>query len=125
MPSLFKFPYAPPTNCEAKQCDWRHVRPSISAPVIRGDMHMTALHSLFNEADLTFGLLLSVCLGSILGLIMDQHLGHLIFGSAVGVLLVLLYFVSYSLSVLWMAGLRHGVIMVTVFVWSIILSVAL
>jgi hypothetical protein len=85
---------------------------------------MTSLRAFFSEADLALGLILSICLGSIVGFIIDHHLGRLIFSSAVGVSIILVYIASYSISAMWMVGFPQGLVVVAVFVWSIILSSA-
>ena len=77
---------------------------------------------LLSNIDLVLGLVLSVVLGSVLGLVMSQPLGHLILGSALGVVFLLTYMVSYSLGAIWMMGAQQGLLVVSVFVWCIILS---
>lgn len=86
---------------------------------------MTSLRSLFSETDLVFGLILSVCLGSSVGFVMDHHLSRLIVSSGLGATILLLYLVSYSISAIWMVGLPQGLVVVAAFVWSILLSSAL
>ena len=77
---------------------------------------------LLNNIDLALGLVLSVVLGSVVGLAMSHPLGHLIFGSALGVIFLLTYIMSYSLGAIWMMGAQQGLIVVSVFVWCVILS---
>ena len=86
---------------------------------------MASLRSFLSEADLVLGLILSICLGSIVGFVIDHHLGRLIFSSAVGATILLVYIASYSISAMWMVGFPQGLVVVAVFVWSIILSSAL
>jgi hypothetical protein len=76
----------------------------------------------FNNADLALGLLLSIVLGSVVGLTMSHPLGHLILGSALGVIFLLTYVASYSLGTLWMMGAQRGLVVVSVFIWCIILT---
>jgi hypothetical protein len=75
-----------------------------------------------NNTDLALGLLLSVVLGSVVGLAMSHPLGHLILGSVLGVMFLLTYIVSYSLGAIWMMGAQQGLIVVSVFVWCVIVS---
>jgi hypothetical protein len=75
-----------------------------------------------NNTDLALGLVLSVVLGSVIGLAMSQPLGHLILGSALGVIFLLTYMASYSLGAIWMMETQQGLIVVSVFVWCVILS---
>ncbi len=75
-----------------------------------------------NNTDLALGLVLSVVLGSVIGLAMSHPLGHLILGSALGVTFLLTYMASYSLGAIWMMGTQQGLIVVSVFVWCVILS---
>jgi hypothetical protein len=77
---------------------------------------------LLNNIDLALGLVLSVVLGSVVGLAMSHPLGHLILGSALGVIFLLTYVASYSLGAIWMMGTQQGLIVVSVFVWCVILS---
>jgi hypothetical protein len=80
------------------------------------------VRQLLNNTDLTLGLALSVVLGSAVGFAMSHPLGHLILGSALGVIFLLTYMVSYSLGAIWMMGAQQGLIVVSVFVWCVILS---
>jgi hypothetical protein len=75
-----------------------------------------------DNIDLALGLLLSVVLGSVVGLAMRHPLGHLILGSALGVIFLLTYMASYSLGAIWMMGTQQGLIVVSVFIWCVILS---
>jgi hypothetical protein len=77
---------------------------------------------LLNNIDLALGLVLSVVLGSVVGLAMSHPLGHLILGSALGVIFLLTYMASYSLGTIWTMGTQQGLIVVSVFVWCVILS---
>jgi hypothetical protein len=63
-----------------------------------------------------------VVLGSVIGLAMRHPLGHLILSSALGVIFLLTYMASYSLGAIWMMGTQQGLIVVSVFVWCVILS---
>jgi hypothetical protein len=83
---------------------------------------MKWVHRLLNNTDLALGLVLSVILGSAVGLAMSHPLGHLILGSALGVTFLVIYVASYSFGTIWMMGAQQGLIVVSVFVWSIILS---
>jgi hypothetical protein len=83
---------------------------------------MRLVRQLVNNADLALGLVLSVVLGSVVGLAMSHPLGHLILGSALGVMLLFIYVASYSLGTIWMMGAQQGLLVVSVFVWCIILS---
>jgi hypothetical protein len=51
-----------------------------------------------------------------------EPLGHLILGSTLGVIFLLTYMASYSLGAIWMMGPQQGLIVVSVFVWWVILS---
>jgi hypothetical protein len=75
-----------------------------------------------NNTDLALGLVLSMVLGSVIGLAMSHPLGHLILGSALGVIFLLTYMASFSLGAIWMMGTQQGLIVVSVFVWCVILS---
>jgi hypothetical protein len=77
---------------------------------------------LANNPDLVLGLVLSVILGSVVGLAMTHPIGHLIFGSILGVSFLVVYVASYSLGTMWMMGPQQGLVVVSVFVWCIILS---
>jgi hypothetical protein len=79
-------------------------------------------HYLVNNIDLALGLVLSVVLGSVVGLALSHPLGHLMLGSALGVFFLLTYMASYSLGAIWMMGTQQGLIVVSVFVWCVILS---
>jgi hypothetical protein len=83
---------------------------------------MEWVRQLVNNTDLALGLVLSIVLGSVVGLAMSHPLGHLILGSALGVIFLLIYVASYSLGAIWMMGAQQGLIVVSVFVWCIILS---
>jgi hypothetical protein len=80
------------------------------------------VRQVLNNTDLALGLVLSVVLGSVIGLAMSHPLGHLILGSALGVIFLLTYMASYSLGAIWMMGTQQGLIVVSVFVWCVILS---
>ena len=77
---------------------------------------------LLDNIDLALGLVLSVVLGSVVGLAMSHPLGHLMLGSALGVIFLLTYMASYSLEAIWMVRTQQGLIVVSVFVWCAILS---
>ena len=83
---------------------------------------MRWVRQVLNNTDLALGLVLSVVLGSVIGLAMSHPLGHLILGSALGVIFLLTYMASYSLGAIWMMGTQQGLIVVSVFVWCVILS---
>ena len=83
---------------------------------------MSWLHQLLNNTDLALGVALSVVLGSVVGLAMSHPLGHLILGSVLGVIFLITYVASYSLGAIWMMGAQQGLLVVSVFVWCIILS---
>lgn len=80
------------------------------------------VRQVLNNTDLALGLVLSVVLGSVIGLAMSHPLGHLILGSALGLIFLLTYMASYSLGAIWMMGTQQGLIVVSVFVWCVILS---
>jgi len=42
-------------------------------------------------------------------------------GSALGVIFLVIYVASYSLGAIWMMGAQQGLVVVSVFVWSVIL----
>jgi hypothetical protein len=83
---------------------------------------MGRVRQLLNNIDLALGLGLSVVLGSVVGLAMSHPLGHLILGSALGVMCLCIYVASYSLGAIWMMGAQQGLLVVSVFVWTILLS---
>ena len=83
---------------------------------------MKWVRHLLTNIDLALGLVLSIVLGSVVGLAMSHPLGHLILGSALGVIFLLTYMVSYSAGAIWMMGAQQGLIVVSVFVWCVILS---
>jgi hypothetical protein len=87
--------------------------------------HVAWTRFLVHETDLACGLGLSICLGVILGLIIGHPLGRLICGSALGVTVLVLYVLSYSLGTIWMIGMQQGLVVVTVFVWCTLLSTVL
>jgi hypothetical protein len=80
------------------------------------------LRQVLNNTDLALGLVLSVVLGSVVGLALSHPLGHLIMGSALGVMFLLIYVASYSLGAIWMMGAQQGLLVVSIFVWCVILS---
>jgi hypothetical protein len=86
---------------------------------------MTWVRRLFHDTDLVFGIMLSICLGSLVGLVVDHPLGRLIYSSAMGAIILLTYLLSYCLAAIWLVGLQQGLVIVSVFVWCIILSSAL
>jgi hypothetical protein len=83
---------------------------------------MRWVHQLLDNTDLALGLVLSVVLGSVVGFAMSHPLGHLILGSALGVVFLVIYVASYSLGAIWMMGAQQGLVVVSVFVWCVILS---
>jgi hypothetical protein len=86
---------------------------------------MAWIRRLVHQTDLALGLVLSICLGVMLGLLMGHPLGRLICGSVTGVTVLLLYVASYSIGAIWMIGMQPGLVVVTVFVWCMLLSSAL
>jgi hypothetical protein len=80
------------------------------------------VRQVLNNTDLALGLVLSVVLGSVVGLALSHPFGHLIMGSALGVMFLLIYVASYSLGAIWMMGAQQGLLVVAVFVWCVILS---
>ena len=86
---------------------------------------MAWIRTLVKETDLAFGLVLSICLGVVLGLLMGHPLGRLMCSSAIGVTVLLLYVLSYSIGAIWMIGMQQGLVVVSVFVWSLLFSSAL
>jgi hypothetical protein len=85
---------------------------------------MAWFRALAHVNDLTLGLGLSVCLGVFLGLLMGHPWGRLICGSAIGVAALLLYVLCYSIGTIWLIGVQQGLVVVTVFVWCLLLSSA-
>ncbi len=83
---------------------------------------MAWIRTLVHETDLAFGLVLSICLGVVLGLLMGHPLGRLICGSTTGLTALSLYIFSYSIGAIWMMGMQQGLVVVTVFVWCMLLS---
>ena len=83
---------------------------------------MNWLYQLGKNTDLVLGLVLSVVLGSVIGLTMSHPLGHVLFGSALGVTFLVMYVGSYSLGAIWMMGTQQGLLVVSAFVWCMILS---
>jgi hypothetical protein len=83
---------------------------------------MRWVRQVLNNTDLALGLVLSVVLGSVVGFAMSHPLGHLLMGSALGVMSLLIYVASYSLGAIWMMGAQQGLLVVSVFVWCVILS---
>jgi hypothetical protein len=53
---------------------------------------------------------------------MSHPLGHLSLGSALGVGFMLTYVASYSLGAIWMMGAQRRLVVVSVFIWCIILT---
>ncbi|HXH14431.1 MAG TPA: hypothetical protein VNP04_32285 [Alphaproteobacteria bacterium] len=83
---------------------------------------MQWIRPIIDHADLALGLLLSVVLGSVVGLTMSHPLGHLLFGSALGVTFLVLYVVCFSLGAIRMMGAQQGLVVVSAFVWCVLLS---
>jgi hypothetical protein len=80
------------------------------------------IRRLSKHTDLAMGLMLSVVLGSVVGLVTGHPLGHLLLGSTLGIMVLLIYVASYSLGTIWLMGAQPGLLVVSVFVWCIILS---
>jgi hypothetical protein len=74
------------------------------------------------HADLALGLLLSVVLGSVVGLTISHPLGHLLFGSALGAIFLVAYALGFAFGAIRMMGAQQGLVVVCTFVWCIILS---
>jgi hypothetical protein len=53
---------------------------------------------------------------------LTMGLGHVLFGSGLGVVLLVIYVGSYSLGAIWMMGAQQGLVVVSALVWCIILS---
>jgi hypothetical protein len=83
---------------------------------------MQWIRPLVNHADLALGLMLSVVLGSVVGLTMSHPLGHLLFGSALGVAFLVIYVGGFSLGAIRMMGAEQGLVVVSAFVWCVLLS---
>jgi hypothetical protein len=89
------------------------------------ERHVAWVRFLAHETDLACGLGVSICLGVVLGLVIGHPLGRLICGSAIGVTILLLYVLSYSIGTIWMIGIHQGLVVITVFIWCTLLSSAL
>lgn len=74
------------------------------------------------HTDLALGLMLSVILGSVVGLTLSHPLGHLLAGSALGAMFLIIYVSAYSLGAIWMMGAQQGLVVVTAFVWCMLVS---
>jgi hypothetical protein len=83
---------------------------------------MDRLRQLAHQVDLLLGLVVSIVLGTIVGSVIGHPLAHPIFSSAIGVAILLLYLSGYSLGTMWVLGLERGLMVVTVFVWCVIVS---
>lgn len=83
---------------------------------------MVWIYRLVKNTDLALGLMLSIVLGSVVGLTMSHPLGHMLFGSALGVIFLIIYVGCYSLGAIWMMGTQRGLLIVSAFVWCVILS---
>ena len=83
---------------------------------------MASVRQLLNNIDLALGLMLSVVLGSVVGIAISHPLCRLILGSALGVIFLLAYIASYSLGAIWMMGTQQGLIVVSVFIWCVVLA---
>lgn len=83
---------------------------------------MSWTHQLANYTDLALGLMLSVVLGSMVGLTMSHPLGHLLFGSALGVTFLVMYVLCFTFGAIRMMGAQQGLMIVSTFVWCILLS---
>jgi hypothetical protein len=53
---------------------------------------------------------------------MTHPLGHLLFGSALGVAFLVIYTLSFTLGAVRMMGAQQGLVVVCAFVWCILLS---
>ena len=84
---------------------------------------MAWIRRLVNYTDLALGLMLSVVLGSVVGLTMSHPLGHLLFGSALGVTFLMVYVLCFTFGAIRMMGAQQGLVVVSAFVWCILLSV--
>jgi hypothetical protein len=80
------------------------------------------IRRLASYTDLALGLVLSVVLGSAVGLTLSHPLGHLLAGSALGALFLIIYVGAYSFGAIWMMGTRQGLVVVTTFVWCMLVS---
>jgi len=83
---------------------------------------MDRIRRLANQVDMLLGLLVSIVLGSIVGSVIGHPLAHPIISSAIGMAILLLYLSGYSLGTLWVLGLERGLMVVSVFVWCVIVS---
>jgi hypothetical protein len=83
---------------------------------------MRWIRQLASYTDLVLGLVLSVVLGSVVGLTLSHPLGHLLAGSALGALFLIIYVGAYSLGAIWMMGTQQGLVVVTIFVWCMLVS---
>ena len=83
---------------------------------------MAWIFRFIKNTDLALGLMLSVVLGSVAGLTMSHPLGHVLFGSGLGVALLVIYVAAYSLAAIWMMGAEQGLVVVSTLVWCIILT---
>jgi hypothetical protein len=96
---------------------------SLSEVYRTGDLlAMWWVRQLFKNADLAMGLVLSIVLGSVVGFATSHPLGHLLLGSTLGVMVLLIYVASYSVGTIWLMGAQPGLLVVSVFVWCILLS---
>ena len=80
------------------------------------------VRQLVDNADLVLGLILSVVLGSVVGLTMSHPLGHLLFGSALGVTFLVVYVFCFTFGAIRMMGAQQGLVIVSAFIWCILLS---
>ena len=83
---------------------------------------MDRMRQLVRDPDLLLGMLVSLVLGGAVGFILGHPLGHMLFGSGIGVTIFAIYTLAYSLGTLWLVGVERGLLVVSTFVWSIILS---
>ncbi|MBI3326723.1 MAG: hypothetical protein HYZ81_08485 [Nitrospinae bacterium] len=83
---------------------------------------MDRIRQLVRDLDLMLGILVSLVLGGVVGFVMGHPLGHMLFGSTIGVAIFAIYTLAYSFGTLWLVGVERGLLVVSTFVWSIILS---
>jgi hypothetical protein len=83
---------------------------------------MVWIRQLVEHTDLALGLLLSVVLGSVVGVTLSHPLGHLLFSSALGVAFLLIYAAGFALGAIWMMGVQQGLVVLSAFVWCVLLG---
>jgi hypothetical protein len=72
--------------------------------------------------DLALGLMLSLVLGSVVGLTLGHPFGHLLASSALGAMFLTAYVGAYSVGAIRMMGAQQGLVVVTAFVWCVLVS---